>query len=239
MHLIRPSNHRSVRAGFTLIELMVVIGIIAILASMLLPALARAKAKANQIKCLSNLRQLGLSATLYAGDFNEEFPARRTPTNAWPHKLKPYYSDWQIITCPKDSFGVLGLLANDANPKRSFLINGFNDHFQRNLSPQDYQKHQHWTWPHGMRESDIPKPTDTILFGEKIKGSYHVHMDFDQGKQGNDFEEIDHTRHGAGSNFAFADNSARWVPRYQELYPENLWAVVDSFRFPPAPPKVK
>ena len=80
------------RRAFTLIELLVVIAIIAILAALLFPVFAQAKAAAKKSVCLSNLKQIGLSFTLYLNDYDDRLPDRRDLKSSIYGGYKPWTS---------------------------------------------------------------------------------------------------------------------------------------------------
>lgn len=103
--------------AFTLVELLVVIGIIALLISILMPALSKARESANDLKCLNNVRQLGLAMTMYQNDYGGAFPASlfyyagNNPTEVWDRKVAPYLNvrpdatptpTAPVLQCPND-----------------------------------------------------------------------------------------------------------------------------------------
>lgn len=99
------------RSGFTLVELLVVLGIIALLAALLFPVLAEARTHARTRACISQLRQLGQSTLLYLPDWNDTYPLAGyvsiNPQNqrclmTLYHELVPYIKDKQIVLCPAD-----------------------------------------------------------------------------------------------------------------------------------------
>jgi prepilin-type N-terminal cleavage/methylation domain-containing protein len=112
------------KRGFTLIELLVVIAIIAILAAILFPVFARAKAAAKQTACLSNLRQIGTSITMYMNEYDDTFPHAVDASDKWapdiwdpfpefrariPYMplmsevLQPFLKNKEVFQCPSDT----------------------------------------------------------------------------------------------------------------------------------------
>jgi len=95
-----PAERR--RSGFTLIELLVVIAIIAILAAILFPVFAKAREKARQTTCLSDLKQIGLGLLQYNQDYDETYCMTNVPTDVlcWAQQIFPYTKSSDVYKCP-------------------------------------------------------------------------------------------------------------------------------------------
>lgn len=229
------------KKGFTLIELLVVIAIIAILASMLLPALAKAKEAGKRITCVNDLRQLGLSMQLYEDDNDGLQPTRTlSAPGSWPTSLRDGYKDLKILACPSDGPNTPATVTGSAfeadRSPRSYILNGFNDYFEATTPGWTFAQMQGTRMP----ETGIQNPSETIMFSEKLNESQHYYMDFleidPNTLTGNDFDQLEQGRHSAtakesgGSNYAFADGSTRYYRYWGSVRPVNLWGVTDTWR---------
>ncbi len=184
--------------GFTLIELLVVIAIIAILAAILFPVFARAREKAYQTSCLSNVKQLCLATLMYASDYDSRLPATlvREPdgTNIWwIDVLDPYIKNKAVVKCPNW-------------PEYTFSY-AFNSQFGYFL-PGGAGSRTHIWCPLGR----ITEPASTLLLGEcesttDYPGPLHPNAGFF-------YPGPDHPkcceRHNGGVNIGFCDGHAKW-----------------------------
>jgi prepilin-type N-terminal cleavage/methylation domain-containing protein len=179
---------RRLRAGFTLVELLVVMAIISVLASLLLPALASTKSKARATQCLNNLRQIGIASTLYASDNDDSLPRSEHQGQTWVASLRPYGGTTNIYRCP-----------SDPNRKRlySFAINDF-------LLP-------HADGHDFTRTTRIHSPAETLYLAEcadayEDSDHYHFHDPEDGGYSPAAFSaQVAVLRHQAAASYLFID----------------------------------
>ena len=170
------------RAGFTLIELLVVIAIIAILAAILFPVFARARDKARQASCSSNLKQIGIGILMYAQDYDERFPLFYTPwdgnTSArgigFYDPVGPYVMNEQLYLCPSDDYATTStrseLPTGEGYWRRTLRASygamrshsGSLYHRVANTPWADRQVSSDWT----NRLADLRRPAETILLVE-------------------------------------------------------------------------
>lgn len=220
--LLPPASRRAVKfsgkAGFTLLELLITISIIAILAGLVIGMLPSAKLAARRAASLNNLRQLGIALFGFASDNENLLPGRVASTDKWPILLLSYVgNDPKVYGEPDDLKCFLRTGANPLDNNRnttSYILNGFND--AGAFSDETIR----------INLYSLQKPTETILMACQ-SGTENFYMDFMEGNQNN---VLNLTAYGSGSNYLFADGSARFISKSD--YDNRLWLVNKSSAIP-------
>ncbi len=224
-------------------ELLVTIAIIAILASLLLPALGRAKEQSRRTACAQNLRQLSLALALYSGDNQDVLPLPQQPTGRWPEQLQRYYLHPKLLLCPTEisaSGKTLPTTVTNADfAPRSYAANAFADYYASQMGLTSLPI----VWKSTpaflrMKDSAIPHPTETVAFGEKADDTSVFEINIFQSPVGSYVEHVAEARHnnprraarGGGANFAMADGRVHYLKWGEVTCPVNLWAVLDRWR---------
>jgi len=194
------------RRGFTLIELLVVIAIIAILAAILFPVFARAREKARQTSCLSNLKQIGLAELMYVQDYDETFsplvtgaPGDGSPTRTtWFALIMPYMKNAQIGQCP------------------SIKPHGWTYPGGNRL---DYDYAMHYGMG-GQALAMITQPSEVFLFCDGSSGivtEYRLYIHSPWLRGGTYGRPPYFFRHNGGANWVYADGHAKWTNKWTEV----------------------